>query len=122
MFNWQTKVIISSISIAVLLGGIANAKATDLTFRSDRTGTSIFDQGRLVLTYNAAHKNQNGKWDRANYLHPVNNLSGETMTEDFPKDHPHHRGIFWAWHQLWLNDVQLGDGWACKDFRWQVQS
>ena len=32
----------------------------------------------------------------------------------------HHRGIFWAWHQVWLGDRRLGNPWAVKDFLWDV--
>ncbi|MCS7305443.1 MAG: PmoA family protein [Thermoguttaceae bacterium] len=47
---------------------------------------------------------------RACYVHPVYGLGGEVLTEDFPKDHYHHHGLFWAWphiviegkeHDLW---------------------
>lgn len=34
---------------------------------------------------------------RACYVHPVFGLDGEVLTDDFPKDHYHHRGLFWAW-------------------------
>jgi hypothetical protein len=57
---------------------------------------------------------------RANYIHPLYGLDGQVLTEDFPKDHPHHRGVFWAWHQLWLSDMKMGDPWATQDARWDV--
>jgi len=31
-------------------------------------------------------------------FHPVNTPSGVTVTAIAPDDHPHHRGIFFAWH------------------------
>ncbi len=31
-------------------------------------------------------------------FHPVNTPSGETITSFAPDDHPHHRGIFFGWH------------------------
>jgi hypothetical protein len=34
---------------------------------------------------------------RACYVHPVWGLNGEVITDDFPADHYHHHGIFWAW-------------------------
>jgi len=27
---------------------------------------------------------------------------------------------FWAWHQLWLGDVKVGDPWATVDSRWDI--
>jgi hypothetical protein len=38
--------------------------------------------------------------DRCDYIHPLYGLHGETLTEDWPKDHPHHRGIYWAWPEV----------------------
>jgi hypothetical protein len=38
--------------------------------------------------------------DRCDYIHPLYGLRGEVLTEDWPKDHPHHRGIYWAWPEV----------------------
>lgn len=47
---------------------------------------------------------------RSCYLHPVWSPDGAVLTDDFPADHPFHRGVFWAWphvtvggreHDLW---------------------
>jgi hypothetical protein len=37
---------------------------------------------------------------RSNYIHPVYGLQGELLTRDWSKDHPHHRGIYWAWPEV----------------------
>ncbi|MER3472612.1 MAG: hypothetical protein C4335_00965 [Armatimonadota bacterium] len=37
---------------------------------------------------------------RSDYIHPLYGLAGEVMTEDWPVDHPHHRGIYWAWPEV----------------------
>jgi hypothetical protein len=43
-------------------------------------------------------------------VHPLYGLDGEVLTDDYPADHVHHRGLFWAWphvrvgkeeHDLW---------------------
>ena len=44
---------------------------------------------------------------RASYLHPVWGLDGEVMTDDFPVDHYHHRGIFWTWPQVFVGNDTL---------------
>lgn len=41
---------------------------------------------------------------RGCYIHPVWGLSGEVISGDFPEDHYHHHGIFWAWRH-----VQIGE-------------
>lgn len=55
-----------------------------------------------------------------NYLHPLYDLNGDTITEEFPEDHPYHRGIFWAWHQLYIHDKSVGDGWIMEDITMDV--
>ena len=83
-------------------------------------GFTIAEGKAKVMFYQRQHKSKNGKYSRANYIHPLYGLDGEIVTEDFPADHLHQRGIFWAWHQVWLGDKKLGDSWATKDFFWDV--
>jgi hypothetical protein len=72
-------------------------------------GFAITEGKAKVMFYQREHKSLNGKYSRANYIHPLYGLDGEVLTEDFPADHLHHRGIFWAWHQVWLGDKRVGD-------------
>lgn len=37
---------------------------------------------------------------RSDYIHPLHGLDGETLTRDWSPDHPHHRGIYWAWPEV----------------------
>lgn len=84
---------------------------------------SYFTEGKdSILTYQAAEKSLNGKYIRSNYIHPLYNLDGSILSEDFPTDHLHHRGIFWAWHQLYIGDKRIGDGWEIENFSWDVTS
>ena len=83
-------------------------------------GFRINEGEEQVMFYQRQHKSMDGKYARANYIHPLYGLDGEILTEDFPTDHPHHRGVFWAWHQVWLGDKKLGDSWAAQDFFWDV--
>lgn len=45
---------------------------------------------------------------RSDYIHPLYGLSGELLTRDWSKDHPHHRGIYWAWPEVEFGK-KLGD-------------
>ncbi len=78
-------------------------------------GFEFFDDGRSVLFYQQDAKSKDGKYIRANYVHPLRGLDGRILTQDFPDDHPHHRGIFWAWHQLRVQGQKAGDSWATRD-------
>jgi hypothetical protein len=85
-------------------------------------GITVTESGKSLLHYQLRTKALNGAWPRANYIHPLHDLDGNVITEDFPDDHGHHRGIFWAWHQVRVGDQKVGDPWVCKDFLWDVQS
>lgn len=37
---------------------------------------------------------------RSDYLHPLFGPEGESLTRDWSVDHPHHRGIYWAWPEV----------------------
>lgn len=79
-------------------------------------GVELRDGGRPVLFYQRKPKAFEGQYARNNYIHPLMSLDGDVLTEDFPADHRHQRGIFWAWHQLWAGEERLGDGWTLEDF------
>ncbi len=66
----------------------------------------------IVFVYQKMPKSLTGQYVCNNYIHPLYNLSGDVMTEEFPPDHPYHRGVFWAWHQLYADGKRLGDGWT----------
>jgi hypothetical protein len=40
----------------------------------------------------------------SNYVHPLYGLDGEVLTDDFPADHVHHRGLHWAWPHVKVGD------------------
>ncbi len=75
-------------------------------------GIELNENGKAVFFYRTEPKSLDGKYVCSNYIHPLFDLNGIILTEEFPADHPYHRGIFWAWHQLYQNDIRLGDGWT----------
>ncbi len=63
------------------------------------------DGTRPVLAYNYGWQLAAGvaeNFRRSSYVHPLFGPDGEILTADFPKDHPHHRGFYWAWPGVWL--------------------
>ena len=110
--------------LMIFIAGVACAAdpSEPLTALSDQSGVTISEGDAPVLHYQRAVKSSDGKWPRANYVHPLYDLEGRVITEDFPSDHGHHRGVFWAWHQVWVGDKKLGDPWVCQDFVWDVES
>ena len=63
-------------------------------------GIEILENGKKVLFYQVRPKSVDGKYERAGFVHPLYSLNGKILTDDMPADHPYHRGIFWAWHQI----------------------
>jgi len=96
--------------------------AAALTVVANDDGFLVEDSGQPVLQYQLKVKSADGKWPRNNYVHPLYDMQGRIITEDFPIDHGHHRGVFWSWHQVLAGDVRMGDAWICKDFVWDIQS
>lgn len=88
------------------------------TKRSDE-GIEILEKGKRVLFYQQRPKSSDGKYERAGYVHPLYSLNEKILTEDIPEDHPYHRGIFWAWHQIVLNDKKIADGWISENISWK---
>ena len=109
------------LNVTPTLAQRAEAETVPLKIKTTKDGVLVQEGKRNVLFYQREHKSQSGAFRRANYIHPLYDLDGRELTEDFPADHPHHRGIFWAWHQMWVGDKKIGDPWVAKDFSWNVR-
>jgi len=90
-----------------------------MTVAMDNSG-SFYDvrQGdRPVLRYNHGNvpvpEGVPAQYQRGDYISPLYGLSGEVLTDDYPRDHPHHRGIGWSWPVTrWGDEVR--DIWAVR--------
>jgi hypothetical protein len=88
-----------------LLGcsGYASLAAADgkFSFREVAGGRlELLENGSPVFVYNYGMQLEPGIPEdrrRSSYLHPVYSPAGTVITADFPADHYHHRGVFWAW-------------------------
>jgi len=99
-----------------LAGGIAMAASADFAFEDNGAALTLLDDGQKVLVYNYGPVEPPEKvperYRRACYIHPLYGLDGEVMTDDFPRDHFHHRGVYWAWPKTTIGD-KPADVWAC---------
>ena len=50
---------------------------------------------------------------RGHYIHPVFGPDGEQISDDYSLDHPHHRGISWAWPHVHYQG-ESRDIWAVR--------
>ncbi|HCE58767.1 MAG TPA: hypothetical protein DER09_13300 [Prolixibacteraceae bacterium] len=83
-------------------------------------GLLFTERSDSVLLYRNKLVSIDGKFTRTHYIHPLWAPDGKILTEDFPIDHPHHRGIFWAWHQIVVNGKNICDGWELKNFSQKI--
>ncbi len=93
---------ILAISAALLYG--VDASAAEFRFQPvDDKSLGLWEGAKPVLVYNhGVIRKQGVPADRARstYVHPLYGVDGEVLTDDFPNDHYHHRGLFWAWPQV----------------------
>ncbi len=86
-----------------------------------KEGGFLFMEGKdSLFFYQKSPKDMEGKYSRCNYIHPLYGSDNSRLTEDFPVDHLHHRGVFWAWHQILIDNKPISDGWGLKNFQQKV--
>ncbi|RKD89923.1 DUF6807 family protein [Mangrovibacterium diazotrophicum] len=98
------------------------AISAQVSIKKEQGGIWIIDGGKNVAFYQKEPMSFNAAEKRNNFLHPVMLPDGTTITENAPDDHLHHRGIFWAWHQILIDEQQVSDGWDLKNFAVDVKS
>lgn len=100
----------------VLMTGLVSAQTEKESFRfemQDGKLLALFEGDSPVLSYRydmVEHEHvpkANGRRWAGCYVHPLYGLNGEILTENAPKDHFHHHGIFWTWPHV---GVHLPDG------------
>lgn len=83
---------------------------------TDKQFLRLTENDKPVLSYASAMQLKEGvaeKYRRACYVHPIYDLDGVVLTDDFPKDHYHHRGLCWTWPHVKTPDMEKPlDLWA----------
>lgn len=105
---------------ALLLIFIAFPAFAQLNMVVEKEGFLFMDGKDSVFFFQKTPKDLNGNYRRCNYIHPLYGPDNSRLTEDFPADHPHHRGVFWAWHQIFIDGKQVSDGWELKNFEQKI--
>ena len=100
--------------------GFSPGKKTPFSIRKTVQGIELLENGRGVFDYQRKPKSLTGEYVCNNYIHPLYSIDGDTLTDEFPADHPFHRGIFWAWHQIFIDEKSVGDGWIMKNISLDV--
>ncbi len=94
--------------------GVHGVSSEGGAYRFDLYPTPVFtylgEQVALPTGYldQVAPGNHKYAVPRSGYIHPLSGLDGEDLTLDWSHDHPHHRGIYWAWPEVKYGE-QIGD-------------
>jgi hypothetical protein len=79
---------------------------------ADKSGCMLSESGSRILVYKdqtvepgevlktIAPGSLKYARPRSDYIHPLFGLDGEELTRDWSVDHPHPRGIYWAWPEV----------------------
>lgn len=108
-----------SLALGSLRGAEPGFRFADVNDKS----LGLWEGQRPVLVYNhgvISRTNVPADRARSSYVHPLYGLDGEVLTDDFPKDHYHHRGLFWAWPHVRVGDEET-DLWMLKGIRHQFE-
>ncbi|MBW8035710.1 MAG: hypothetical protein FVQ79_08810, partial [Planctomycetes bacterium] len=114
-YDMKTRMLIGFIITAASLCFVG----CNFTVTETKTSLEISEAGKKVCAYQKISNSK--KHSRSHYFHPVYDLSENVLTADFPADHLHHHGIWWAWHQIKKNGKQIADGWMNDNIHWDVK-
>lgn len=70
---------------------------------------TIIENDNPVLSYNFGMQLPDSvpaRYRRATYIHPIYDLKGNVLTDDFPSDHYHHRGLSWMWPKIFIDSIR----------------
>jgi hypothetical protein len=104
-------ILISFLAVLQSCSSSPGMKKSAFSFKENEQGIELLENNKPVFFYQRKPKSLTGQYICSNYIHPLYSLNGDTLTEEFPPDHPYHRGIFWTWHQLYVDNKSIGDGW-----------
>ncbi|HUW61075.1 MAG TPA: PmoA family protein [Candidatus Bathyarchaeia archaeon] len=92
----------------------------EFTLEDDQKTLTVLENGAPVFAYNYAPvpvpASVPATYVRSCYVHPLYGLDGQVVTQDFPKDHYHHRGLFWAWPECTVGGRRM-DVWLAQDVK-----
>jgi hypothetical protein len=109
-----------SVVLLICSCGPSPKNGSPFSFEEREQGVELSENGKAVFFYQKEPKLLSGQYICNHYLHPLFTPEGDTLTEESPADHPHHRGIFWSWHQHYINGRRIGDGWITENISKEV--
>lgn len=106
--------------LPALLAALTLSAAGEFTITNNSRRLEIREYDQPVLVYNympvSGPEGAPEGLERSCYIHPLYGLDGDVLTEDWPADHYHHRGVFWAWPWCRVGERRM-DLWLSRDAR-----
>jgi len=112
-------VILLSAATTPALADPAIGKRVDAVFADD--AVTLTEAGKTVLVYRTKPLDPAAEPGRANYVGALYAPDGAALTEDRPGDHPHQRGVWWAWMKVQTGGRTVADGWYMKGLTYFVR-
>jgi hypothetical protein len=100
------------VSICLFLLACQNSVQHAWSYAHQDSVIVVSEAGADVLHFQIKALSNTNSRDRGGYVHPLFGLDGDELTEDKPEDHPHHRGVFAAWHQVLYKGNEIADTWV----------
>lgn len=97
----------------------AIGKRVDAVFADD--AVTLTEAGKTVLVYRTKPQDPATEPGRSNYVGALYAPDGTALTEDRPGDHPHQRGVWWAWMKVQTGGRTVADGWYMKGLSYFVR-
>jgi hypothetical protein len=97
----------------------AIGKRVDAVFADDTV--TLTEAGKTVLVYRAKPADPAAEPGRSNYIGALYAPDGAALVEDRPGDHPHQRGVWWAWMKVQTGGKTVADGWYMKGLSYFVR-
>ena len=113
MMRSKALVVCSAVLFSILFGFSPVSFAGDALFRWEKNdlAATLYDGDQIVFSFQYAFIDHAplvpvGEPRRfaGDYLYPLNGLDGENLTDNAPKDHYHHHGVFWTWPGVFVHD------------------
>jgi len=97
----------------------AIGKRVDAVFADD--AVTLTEAGKTVLVYRTKPLDPAAEPGRSNYVGALYAPDGTALTEDRPGDHPHQRGVWWAWMKVQTGGKTVADGWYMKGLSYSLR-
>ncbi len=108
------------VSVILPLLMLVPGAGAEFTLHPQEGGRTLLQEdGRPVLVYNQGDQLAEGAAPdrtRSCYVHPLYGPHGEILTDDFPADHLHHRGVSMMWPRMKVGDRPV-DHWHIDGIR-----